>query len=38
MIYLERTNSVQNVARYYCLTVEKNLFGEFSLVCTWGRI
>jgi len=38
MIYLERHDAAQNMARYYCLTVERNLFGEFSLVRTWGRI
>ncbi len=38
MIYLERHDSARNMARFYCLTVEKNLFGEFSLVRTWGRI
>lgn len=38
MIYLERHDSARNMARYYCLTVESNLFGEFSLVRTWGRI
>ena len=38
MIYLERYDSARNMARYYCLTVESNLFGEFSLVRTWGRI
>lgn len=38
MIYLERIDSAQNMARYYCLAVERNLFGEFSLVRTWGRI
>jgi predicted DNA-binding WGR domain protein len=38
MIYLERHDATLNMARYYRLTVEKNLFGEFSLVRTWGRI
>jgi predicted DNA-binding WGR domain protein len=38
MIYLERHDPARNLARYYCLTVESNLFGEFSLVRTWGRI
>jgi predicted DNA-binding WGR domain protein len=38
MIYLERHDATCNMARYYCLTVEWNLFGEFSLVRTWGRI
>ena len=38
MIYLERHDAARHMARYYCLTVERNLFGEFSLVRTWGRI
>lgn len=38
MIYLERHDAARNMARFYCLTVERNLFGEFSLVRTWGRI
>jgi len=38
MIYLERHDPARNMARYYCLTVESILFGEFSLVRTWGRI
>ena len=38
MIYLERHDPARNMARYYCLAVESNLFGEFSLVRTWGRI
>ena len=38
MIYLERHDPARNIARYYCLTVERNLFGEFSLVRMWGRI
>jgi predicted DNA-binding WGR domain protein len=37
MIYLERHNPALGMHRYYCLAVEKNLFGEFSLVRTWGR-
>jgi len=38
MIYLERHDAARNMARYYCLTVQPNLFGEFSLVRAWGRI
>lgn len=33
-----RHDAARNMARYYCLTIERNLFGEFSLVRTWGRI
>jgi len=38
MISLERHDPTRNMARFYCLTVEGNLFGEFSLVRTWGRV
>ena len=38
MIYLERHDAARNIARYYCLTVERNLFGEWSLMREWGRI
>ena len=38
MIDLERHDPARNMARYYCFMVESNLFGEFSLVRTWGRI
>jgi len=38
MIYLERHDTARNMARFYCLTVERNLFGGWSLVCDWGRI
>ena len=32
------SRGIRNMARYYCLTVERNLFGEFALVGTWGRM
>ena len=38
MISLERHNSARRMHRYYRLTVERNLFGEWSLVREWGRI
>ena len=38
MISLERHNPARRMHRYYCLTVEQNLFGEWSLIREWGRI
>jgi predicted DNA-binding WGR domain protein len=38
MISLERHNPARRMHRYYRLTVERNLFGEWSLVREWGRI
>lgn len=38
MIYLERHNPTQRMHRYYCLMVEQNLFGEWSLIREWGRV
>ena len=37
-ILLERVDPSQNMARYYCLSVEPTLFGWGSVVRTWGRI
>jgi predicted DNA-binding WGR domain protein len=38
MIYLKRRDATRNIARYYYLSVEQNLFGEWSLMRVWGRI
>jgi predicted DNA-binding WGR domain protein len=38
MIYLKRRDAARNIARYYYLSVERNLFGEWSLMRAWGRI
>jgi predicted DNA-binding WGR domain protein len=38
MIYLERHDPERNLYRFYRLSLEKNLFGEWSLVREWGRI
>jgi predicted DNA-binding WGR domain protein len=36
--YLERVDAERNMARFYCLSVQPTLFGEFSLIRCWGRI
>jgi len=37
-IYLERHQPARRMHRYYRLSVEPNLLGEWSLVREWGRI
>lgn len=37
-IYLERLDAGRNMARFYCLSIETDLFGVIVLVRRWGRI
>ena len=37
-VLLRRIDPTRNMARFYRLTIEPNLFGGVSLVRTWGRI
>jgi predicted DNA-binding WGR domain protein len=37
-VYLTRTDATRNMARYYLMSVQATLFGEWSLVREWGRI
>jgi predicted DNA-binding WGR domain protein len=37
-IILERHDPARYMTRYYTLALERNLFGEWSLVRMWGRI
>lgn len=36
--YLEKRDTARNQARFYRLTVQPNLFGEWTLCKEWGRI
>ena len=36
--YLEKRDPRRNVARYYRIAVQPNLFGEWTLHREWGRI
>lgn len=36
--YLTHIDPSRNMARYYLMTIQPNLFGEWSLVREWGRI
>ena len=37
-IYLERVDPNRNMARFYCLSVEADLFGQILAIRRWGRI
>lgn len=37
-LYVERTDETRNMARFYAMTIEPNLFGEVCLTRRWGRI
>jgi predicted DNA-binding WGR domain protein len=37
-LYIERTDSTRNMARFYAMSIEPNLFGEACLMRRWGRI
>ncbi len=36
--YMQRVDPTKNMSRFYALDIERNLFGEWSLVRRWGRI
>ncbi|PZR88502.1 MAG: polymerase [Stutzerimonas stutzeri] len=38
LIVLDRIDPVQNMQRFYLLSVEPTLWGDQSLVRRWGRI
>ena len=37
-LYVERIEPEKNMARFYALAVQPTLFGQVSLVRSWGRI
>jgi predicted DNA-binding WGR domain protein len=37
-LYIERTDTMRNMARFYALSIEPTLFGDIALVRKWGRI
>ena len=36
--YLEKRDLAKNQARFYCIAILPNLFGEWTLRREWGRI
>lgn len=37
-LYVERTDTAKNMARFYAMSIEPTLFGDVCLVRRWGRI
>jgi predicted DNA-binding WGR domain protein len=37
-LYVERNDRAKNMARFYSLSIDANLFGELSVTRRWGRI
>lgn len=37
-LYVERCDASRNMARYYAMSIEPNLFGDICLLRKWGRI
>lgn len=37
-LYVERSDASRNMARYYAMSIERNLFGDICLLRKWGRI
>jgi predicted DNA-binding WGR domain protein len=38
LAYLHRIDPKANMARFYCIDIAPNLFGEVCVLRTWGRI
>lgn len=38
VVYLTHVDAGQNMARFYTMSLQPTLFGEWSLVREWGRI
>ena len=37
-LYVERTDTMNNMARFYAMAIEPTLFGDVRLTRGWGRI
>lgn len=37
-LYVERTDTSKNMARFYAMAIEPTLFGDVCLTRRWGRI
>lgn len=37
-LYVERSDITRNMARFYAMSIQPNLFGEACLTRRWGRI
>lgn len=37
-LYIEKTDRTKNMARFYAMSIEPDLFGNACLIRRWGRI
>ncbi len=37
-VYMERSDHPRNLARFYQVEVQQTLFGDWAVICRWGRI
>jgi len=37
-VYMERSEYTRNLARFYQVDIQPTLFGDWAVVCRWGRI
>jgi len=37
-LYVERSDALKNMARYYAMDISATLFGQACLTRRWGRI
>lgn len=37
-VYMERSDHSLNLARFYQVDIQPTLFGDWAVVCRWGRI
>ena len=37
-VYMERSDQARNLARFYNVDIHPTLFGDWAVVCRWGRI
>jgi predicted DNA-binding WGR domain protein len=37
-VYMERSDYTLNLARFYQVEIQPTLFGNWAVICRWGRI
>ena len=37
-VYMERSDHARNLARFYQVDIQPTLFGDWAVICRWGRI
>jgi len=37
-VYMERSDHMRNLARFYQVDIQPTLFGEWAVISRWGRI